>query len=159
MASSKTLILGLGNDILSDDRIGLLLVNDLAEINIGPDIRFATASSGGLEIMELIKDYDRVIIVDAVRFRDGKPGNFYHFIPSDLRETSNLSNLHDINFFNALQLGKILELNLPDDIHIIGVEIIEDMEFGDSLTPILEKKYPEIFAGVSAVIKKILEKI
>ena len=61
MQSDKTLILGLGNDILSDDRIGPELVNDLSEILDNPGIKFETASSGGLELMETIKDFKKVI--------------------------------------------------------------------------------------------------
>jgi len=152
----KILILGLGNEILSDDGIGPRLVKDLAKKNEGKDIEFETSCCGGLEIMEYIRDYERAIIIDAILTKNGKPGNLYYFTPSDFSETSNLSNLHDVNFITALHLGNILELNLPSDLHIIAVEIIEDREFNEKLTPFLEKRYPEILAELSALIKRII---
>ena len=152
----KILILGLGNGVLSDDGIGPRLVKDLAKKNEGKDIEFETSCCGGLEIMEYIRDYERAIIIDAILTKNGKPGNLYYFTPSDFSETSNLSNLHDVNFLTALHLGNILELNLPSDLHIIAVEIIEDREFNEKLTPFLEKRYPEILAELSALIKRII---
>jgi hydrogenase maturation protease len=156
MSFKKILILGLGNEILSDDGIGPRLVKDLAEKNNEENIEFITSCCGGLEIMEYIRGYPRVIFIDAIRTLDGKPGNIFHFVPSDFRETSNLSNLHDVNFITALHMGEILELDLPSDLHIIAVEIIEDREFSESLTPTLERIYPEILEKVESWIRQII---
>ena len=156
MNEKKTLILGLGNDILSDDGMGPRLVRDLAQIFTCPDIIFDTASCGGLEIMEYIKGYNKVIFIDAIRTRNGKPGDVYYFIPSDFQETSHLSNLHDIYFLTALKLGNILELDLPVDLHIIAIEIIEDMEFNEEFTPLIRESYPGILERVSDLVKQIL---
>jgi len=153
----KILILGMGNDILMDDGIGPRLVRDLSEMNINSKIRFNVACCGGLEMMEYIKGYDKVIFIDAIRTRDGKPGDVYSFIPSDFRETSHLSNLHDIYFLTALELGNKLELDLPVDLHIIAVEILEDMEFSEDLTLPLKKEYPRILKKVLSLVKKIIK--
>jgi len=107
--------------------------------------------------MEYIKGYDKVIFIDAIRTQNGKPGDVYCFIPSDFRETSHLSNLHDIYFLTALKLGKKLELNLPDDLHIIAVEILEDKEFSEKLTLPLRKEYSRIFKKVLSYSKKIID--
>jgi len=121
-----------------------------------PGVSFKTACCGGLEIMEYIRDYERAVIIDSIHTRNGKPGNVSFFSASDFRETSNLSNLHDVNFITALHLGDILELNLPSDLNIIAVEITEDREFSEKLTPILEIRYPEILEEVSSLIKRII---
>ena len=156
MTDNKTLILGLGNDILTDDGIGPRLVRDLSQIFNGQDIFFNTASCGGLEIMGYIRGYRKVIFIDAIRTMNGKPGNVYHFIPSDFTETSHLSNVHDISFITALKMGKILELDLPSDLHIIAVEIVEDMEFSEDFTPSVKESYPGILEKVTALIKQNL---
>lgn len=158
MALNKkdTLILGLGNDILTDDGIGPRLVKDLCGIVKADNIVFNIASCGGLEILELIKGYRKVIFIDAIRTSGGKPGDVCYFLPSDFRETSNISNLHDINFLTALKMGDILELDLPTDLHIIGIEIIEDMEFSDELSPPLREKYPGILEKVETLILNCL---
>jgi len=156
VTNKKTLILGLGNDILTDDGIGPRLVHDLAQMIDDPNVQFDTACCGGLEIVEYIKGYEKVVFIDAIRTRDGKPGDMYYFIPSDFRETMHLSNLHDVNFLIALNLGNTLDMNLPSDLHIIAIEIIEDMEFSEEFTMPLKEKYPEILEKVSVLLRGIL---
>lgn len=156
MADKKTLILGLGNEILSDDGIGPKLITDLSRMIVDPDLHFKVTTCGGLEIMESIPDFERVIFIDAIRTRNGNPGDVYYFIPSDFRETGNLSSIHDVNFLTALKLGNILEMNLPSDLHIIAVEIIEDLVFSEQLTPVLNEKYPRVLEEVQGIVKRII---
>jgi hydrogenase maturation protease len=155
VANKKTLILGLGNNILTDDGIGPRLVRDLSKMIVGPDIHYNTAFCGGLEIIEYIKDYEQVIFIDAIHTPKGKPGDVYYFIPSDFRETSHLSSLHDVSFLTALKLGGSLNLDLPTDLHIIAIEIIEDLEFSEEFTTPLKKRYPGILGEVFILIKRI----
>ena len=156
MTDKRTLILGVGNDILTDDGIGSRLVTDLVKLINIPDVHFNTACCGGLEIVEYIKDFNRVIILDAIRTQGGSPGAVYYFIPSDFRETSHLSNMHDVSFLTALELYDTLNLRLPDEIHIIAVEIAEDMKFSEEFTLQLEERYPEILEKVLDIIKQII---
>ena len=156
MTKKNTLILGLGNDILTDDGIGPRITHDLAQMINDPDVQFDIACCGGLEIMEHIKGYKKVVFIDAIRTIDGKPGDVYYFNPSDFRETSNLSNLHDVSFLTALKLGNTLNLGLPAVLHIIAVEIIEDMEFSEEFTLPLKEKYPGILEEVCTAVKRII---
>lgn len=155
MTGKKTLILGLGNDILTDDGIGPRIVRDLSRITDNPDVHFDIACCGGLEIMEYIKDFDRVIFIDAIRTKGGKPGDVHYFVPSDFRETSHLSSIHDVYFLTALKLGDTLDMNLPADLHIIGVEIVEDMEFSEDFTIPLTEKYPLVLQEVKNFVQQL----
>jgi len=150
----KTLILGIGNDILTDDGIGIRLIEDLRTMNYPKDITFLTITLGGLETLEIIKDYQKVIFLDAIMTENGIPGSVYCYSVNDFKETLHLSNLHDINFLTALELGKKLGIPIPDDIKIIAVEVIEDRVFGKELTPLLQQKYPEILGTVKQIIGK-----
>ncbi len=156
MSEKKILILGIGNDILTDDGIGPRITRDLSKIFTRPDIIFNYASCGGLEIMEYIKGYRKVIFIDAIRSDNGKPGEVYHFIPSDFRETSNISNLHDINFLTALKMGELLDIDLPSDLHVIAVEIISDLEFSEELSAELKEAYPVILEKAKTIVKECL---
>ena len=111
---------------------------------------------GGLEILELIRDYHTVIILDAIKTKEGLPGDVYYFNPADFHETMHLSNLHDVNFITALELAKQIKLSIPENIHIIAIEILEDLEFGRALSPELEEKYPEILGHVHSYLNSML---
>jgi hydrogenase maturation protease len=154
----KTLILGIGNNILTDDGIGFRLIGDLRKMISEPDVYYETACCGGLELVEYIKDFKQVVFIDAIRTKEGKPGDVFYFVPSDFRETMHLSSLHDVSFLTALKLGQTLNLDLPNDLHIIAIEIIEDMEFSEEFTPLIKEKYPQILEKVLKTVKQIIVK-
>jgi len=57
MTNKKTLILGIGNNILTDDGIGSRLVSDITNLGCESKIYIMIlACCGGLEIVEYIKD-------------------------------------------------------------------------------------------------------
>jgi hydrogenase maturation protease len=142
------LILGIGNDILKDDGIGPKVVSDLRKETFASGITFDTCCLGGLEVLERIREHDAVFIIDAMKTKEGIPGDINFFRPSDFQETLHLSNLHDVNFLTALEMAKRLDMETPRFIEIIAIEIIEDMEFGQTLSPELERKYPQIYQEI-----------
>jgi len=155
--NKRILILGLGNDILTDDGIGIKLCREMQKYFSPDKTDFETASLGGLEILEFIKDYETVIFIDAIKTHDGVPGAVYYFQPSDFRETSNLSNLHDVSFLTALEIGKKLKMKIPGSMHIIALEIVEDLTFSEEFTPEVQEKYPEIIVQVRDLIQRIIK--
>ena len=156
MASHK-LIIGVGNDILSDDAIGPKLVKNLEENYPGNGWHFLTAALGGMEIVELLNGYSQAIIIDAIRTKNGVPGTVYHLIPEDFKETLHLSSFHDMNFLVALEFAKKMDLMLPRKINIIAIEIVEDLLFSNNLSPILSKKYDQIYLEVSNLVTRLLK--
>jgi hydrogenase maturation protease len=156
--NNKILILGMGNDILTDDGIGIKITKVLEKEFSYPNIIYDTLSLGGLEIIEYIKDFTTVIIIDAIKTMNGIPGTVYQFVPEDFKETLHLSNIHDISFLTSLQLAKDLEIETPKNVHIIAIEILEDMVFSDDFTPQIQEKYPEILIEVTEIFKDIISK-
>jgi len=151
----KILVFGVGNEILTDDGIGPKLVKRMQKEFCSELIDFDTAFLGGMDLLEYIQGYESVIFIDAIRTRNGIPGDVYFLKSSDFQETLHLSNIHDISFLTALKFGKKLGLKIPEEVHIIAVEIVEDLIFSNELSPKLEKRYNEIYKIVSTFIFKI----
>ncbi len=154
MEKEKILVMGIGNDILTDDGIGPKLIGDLVKMGLPAEVSFKTVAVGGLELLEDISGYTRIFMIDAIKTAGGRPGNVYFLSPDDFRASMHISNLHDISFITALELGKKLNYELPSEILIIAVEISEDLEFSETLSPALQKQYPGI---LSKVYKFLLE--
>ena len=151
-----TLILGLGNEILTDDGIGPKLVKDLGKASGLPDITFRTASLGGMEIIDLIRDHEHVIIIDAIRTKEGVPGTVYRLTPAHFRETLHVSNFHDISFLPALDLAEKMGIPVPEKVDIIAVEIIEDLTFSSEFSPEIAGKYDRIYFEVLKIVKELI---
>lgn len=156
----KTLLLGLGNPILSDDAIGVRLAADLGRaLSARPELDvIEECSIGGLDLLEVLAGYDRVIALDAVKTRDGVPGAWYRFGLDDLRHTLHLTNVHDVNLATAIELGHKLGMNLPDaaDIEILGVEVDDVETFSERMTPALERAYPALAEAILAEVEAIV---
>ncbi len=153
---NRTLILGIGNEILTDDGIGPRLVKELEKARNFPDAAYRAASLGGMEIIDLIRDYAHVIIIDAIRTKGGLPGTVYHLTPEHFRETLHVSNFHDISFLPALELAKKMGIPVPRRIDIIAIEIVEDLTFSNEFSPPIAQKYPEIKKAVSAIVENLI---
>lgn len=153
---NNTLILGIGNDILTDDGIGPKLVRKLNETIHAGGVDFLTASTGGMEVIEMIRDYEHLIIIDAIKTADGIPGAVYYLTPSSFRETMHISSFHDISFLTALELAEKISIPIPSKIHIIAIEIIEDLEFSDEFSPLIAQKFDRIFQEVLETVQKLI---
>jgi hydrogenase maturation protease len=151
----STLILGIGNEILKDDGIGPKIVSRLAGEYPASNFDYQTASLGGLELVELIRGYQRVILIDAINTGQSQVGEVSFFTPKDFKETLHLSNLHDISFLQALELGKHINIPIPEDILIIAIEIREDKVFGEEFTTELQQRYEQIYQSIKEYIKNL----
>lgn len=151
------LILGVGNDILMDDGIGPVITKQLYKEFPDSGIVFDTINLGGLEIFEFIKEYSQVIIIDAIKTRDGVPGDVYYLTPSDFKETCHLSSFHDISFLTALKLGDKIGYDMPE-VGIIAIEIVEDLTFGTEFSPPVSKRYPSVYNEIKEFLIPVLER-
>jgi hydrogenase maturation protease len=144
----KTIVLGMGNPILCDDAVGIRLARDFrAKAKEIPHVDYVVdCSVGGLNLLDVVAGYDRLIVFDSIRGGGGPPGSWYVMTGESFRETMNLTNVHDANFTTALELGRQMGTHLPrpEDVHIFAVEIADNLTFSESLTPELEAAYPLI---------------
>jgi len=157
----RTLVVGMGNPILSDDAIGITLAQRLsAKLAKYPHVEvIEECCVGGLNLMDLMTGYDRLIALDSIKTIDGIPGTWYAFDGTALRETMNLRNVHDANFATSLALGRQMGTHLPSDeeCHIFAVEIADNMTFSEELTPELRDAFPRLVAEIEAHVLAILE--
>ena len=150
----KTLVLGLGNPILSDDSIGCRVALAVREKIKRPEIDIIEASIAGLDFLDLLADYDTAIIIDAIQTKEGSPGQIYRFEPDMFVNTCDSNTPHGVNFATAIKLGEQLGLPLPQRITIFAVEVKDIVSFSEMCTPEVAAAIP---ACVSMVVQEISE--
>jgi len=140
--NTGTLILGIGNPILRDDRVGHLLVQELGRYISSPEIELKETSLAGLDLAELLSGFDSAIIIDAIQ-TDGTPGEIYCLHPDDFQiEKSGRYNQHSTGLLQALELGRALGWPMPEKVTIVAVEAGDVCSFGDELTPAVARAVP-----------------
>ncbi len=148
----KTLVLGLGNPILSDDGVGIRVVQELESNLDHEDVTVMEASIVGLDFLDLLAPYDRAIIIDAIQTREGKVGQVYRLEPEAFVATQHASSPHDVNFATALELGKRLGLPLPQQITIFAIEVQDVTTFSERCTP-------EVMAAIPKCARMIIQEL
>lgn len=151
----RVLILGLGNDILTDDSIGLRVL-DAMQSRFPGAFEFSKCGLGGLDTLEMIKGFGRVVMIDAIKTLTVPAGTVIFLAPEDFKHTLHISNFHDIDILNAMEIGRKLGMQIPDRFDIIAIEIVEDREFGECLSPELEAALPRICMEIEIWIRKNL---
>jgi hydrogenase maturation protease len=164
-AVMRTLVLGMGNPILCDDAVGIRLARDFrtrleTELHRPPDTDIVEdCSVGGLNLLDLVMGYERLIVFDSIRTPKAQPGSWTSMTGATFRETMNLTNIHDANFTTALELGRQMGACIPnpEDVHIFAVEILDNTTFSETMTPELESAYadfsPEIIDRALALLR------
>ena len=149
----KTLILGMGNPILTDDGVGIRVVREIeAKIDEGA-ATVLDASVSGLGLLDLLAGYDKAIIVDAIHTGgEAEPGEIMVLSPDSFEASRRLSCIHDVDFATALDLGKKLGIHLPQEIVIYAIEASDTTTFSEELTPEVEQAIP-------ACVEMVLEEL
>jgi hydrogenase maturation protease len=152
----KTLILGLGNPILTDDGVGVLVAEQVrSRLPEDTSVDITEVSVGGLTLMEAMIGYDRVILIDAFQPQDRKPGLVHKMTLDDLKSispTQHSASPHDANLVTALETGQRMGLPLPKDITIYAIEVENVSEFSDQPTPSVAAVIPEVTEAVLAEV-------
>jgi hydrogenase maturation protease len=141
----RTLVLGIGNPILSDDGVGVRVVESLKNEFSDPNVDFRCESISGLDLVEIVRGYDRLIIVDAIQTGKEKVGEVMKLTAKDLSQlgTIHFSTLHDIDMLTALRLGKEIGAKMPERVIIYAIEVEDIVDFCEELTPEVKKAVPE----------------
>ena len=100
---ARTLVIGLGNPILTDDGVGIQTARAVrAALPPEADVDVREVSVGGLALMEAMIGYDRVILIDALMTPGSEPGTIRRLSLDELGHTLNTASSHDVNLPTAL---------------------------------------------------------
>lgn len=138
----RTLVLGLGNPLLSDDGVGLRVASELKGKFDDQEVTVIEANTSGLNLIDLLVDYDRAIIIDAIQTAGGKAGQIYRLDPYSFNTTNHAASSHDVNLVTALRLGCRLGLTMPQQIVIFAIEAADLSTFSEECTPQVKRAIP-----------------
>ncbi len=144
--SPRLLVLGLGNELLRDDAIGLRLAEAVREhLSRHPNVTVVESPEMGLGLLDLVADFDEVIVVDAVQTGHAAPGHVHEIDAADVPLLTGGSP-HCLGIAEMLALARELHLPLPQHIRIFAVEVSDPFTLSHQLTPELDAALPQLTA-------------
>ena len=149
----KTIVLGVGNPILQDDGVGIHVINELREHLKDTRVILDIAYTGGMNLLDMIRGFDKVILVDAVKQEGNKTGEVKRFSLTEAPAVHSC-NPHDVSLSEALLLAKHLgEEHLPQEIVVIGIVVNNTVDFGEHLSTEVASAVPTAVALVLTELK------
>ncbi|GAW93260.1 hydrogenase maturation protease [Calderihabitans maritimus] len=146
-------VVGCGNLLASDDGVGIHVVRELLSRRLPPAVKVIEAGVPGLRLLDLIRDTQRAIIVDAVVAGE-RPGTVLRFNGSQLPRHARIGcSLHGMDLLYTLNLGWRLEPErMPKEIIIIGIQVERQAPWRTELSPSVAAAVPKAVEAVMAEI-------
>lgn len=153
--NSKTIILFLGNPIFSDDKVGLLIGEELKSKLESLGFKVEVLERTGFNIIDYIEGFDTAIIVDSIKTGRYRPGEVVVFKVEDFKPTAPTTP-HYSGIPEAIELMKALGLKCPIRTYVIAVEVEDPYTISENLTPPLEKVLERVKMRVYEEILRLL---
>lgn len=150
----KTLILGLGSIIRRDDGVGNRIAQVLQKKVRDSEVSIIETDSVGFGLLDNLVGCDKVIVVDAMKSPEGKPGQIHRLGLPDIANPNHVRDTHLIGIDGIIELGNHLGMAMPKEVVIYGIEVEDILTFGEGLTPKVEKAVPE---AVKLVLRELDE--
>ena len=139
-------VLGLGNDILGDDALGIRVAREV-EARFGHEVEVVASSQSGFHVMDDLLGVSRLLVVDSIQTGSTKPGTVYVLDENSIRPTQGVSS-HSLGIFEVLEVARRLSLPVPAECVILAVEAADCTTVGGGMHPDVEAAIPLVVEWV-----------
>ena len=145
-SESSVRLLGLGNDILADDALGIRVARQ-AEARFGGQVDVVSSSQAGFHVMDQLLGVSRLVVVDCIQTGAAKPGTVYVLDEHAVRPAPGVSS-HSLGIFEVLAVARRLGLPAPAECVIVAVEAADCTTVGGSMHPDVEAAIPAVMEWI-----------
>lgn len=126
VAATHTLLVGIGNTLLTDDGVGVHVIRELDALRqageIGRAIRLRDGGTIGLALLSEFKDLDALIVIDAMELGAG-PGTVRVFQAADmdLQLRGRKGTAHEVALADLMAAAQLIGC-MPERRALVGVQ-------------------------------------
>jgi hydrogenase maturation protease len=145
----KIAIVGLGNELMTDDGLGVHAVRRLQKETLPANVRVVEVGTAALHYQDLFEQSDIVIAVDAVAA--GEPAGHIVCFDGDQADLGSTCSLHDLGAVGVLRL---IDPERRPILFIVGAEP-ETVDYGTELTPTLQRTVPRLVQILKEMVRTL----
>ena len=149
---SKTLVLGIGNTLLSDEGIGVHIIHYLQQHNPSDDlVTFLDGGTLSFTLAADIESADNLIVVDAAQL-NAPAGTIRVFEGSEMDHHLGTAkrSVHEVGLLDLLDIARLTD-TLPGKRALVGIQP-DAIDWGENPTP-------QVAASIEPAIREILKLI
>lgn len=150
---SDTLVLGIGNVYLSDEAIGVRVIEALEErFNLPPEVEVMEGGTCGYEMAGGIANKKHLIVVDAVSSQGNPPGTIIVLKDDEVPTVfARRISPHQIGLTDVLSTLKLTD-DSPERITLIGV-VPEDLSYTMNMSETMHKVFDAVLERTVSVLR------
>ncbi len=149
----KTLVLGVGNILLSDEGVGVHLIRLLRErYDFPPEVEILDGGTLGLDLLPYVEAANRLLIVDAVQM-DALPGTVVRLEGEEVPAVLSLKySPHQVGLSDLLAAARLLGRS-PPEVVLWGIQPAS-LEVGLELSPTVAAQAETLLRNVLAELQR-----
>ncbi|HVM49794.1 MAG TPA: hydrogenase maturation protease [Candidatus Acidoferrum sp.] len=157
-AAPRVLVLGLGNDVLTDDAVGLQVARELRSRLAGlTSVQVEETTEMGLALLDYLAGHEAAVLVDSIQTGKCPPGFVHELDARSLKQLTGRTP-HFLGVGEALALGRKLEMPMPSQVRIFAIEVEDPFTLGTQLTPALQGALPAIVRQVEDAVTALVKR-
>ncbi len=136
---SGTLVIGIGNNLLTDDGAGIHVINRLSQRNLPEDVELLDGGTLGFTLLENIETAARLIVVDAAQLH-AEPGTVQVLRNAEMDDYlggSTRSSVHEVNLLDMMVAARFRG-RLPDEYALVGIQPAK-VDWGSNPTEVVDQ--------------------
>ena len=150
----KLLVLFLGNPILGDDKIGLVLGEMLKPLLESEGHEIEILEKAGFSLIDYLENRRDAVIVDSIKTGKHEVGEIVTVKPEDFQQYAPFTS-HYVGIPEAVKMMRQLDLNPPEHIHILGIEVEDPYTISEEMSQKLTERLDELSEGIHKNISSI----
>ena len=143
------LVLGLGNEMLKDDAVGIRVAEKLQQ-TFPEEVEVRWTSEFGLALLDELMGRDRVLLIDSY-IAQGAP----EFREYDLDGVGqvNAPCLHFVGIGEIRETMRALELGFPREVRILAIPVEDPTTFSSEMSPQVATRVPGAAEHASRIVR------
>ena len=155
MQEQQVLVLGIGNTLLSDEGVGIHVINQLQQSNhLHPSVTLMDGGTLSFTLANPIESCDQLIVIDASEIK-AQPGAVRVFENEEMDHfitTGNKKSVHEVGLVDVMSIA-MLSGNLPAKRALIGIQP-DSLDWGEVPTAAVQQAIPLACEQVEALLQR-----
>ncbi len=154
MAEPRIIVFGAGSRIMSDEGVGIAVLERLARADLSDAVTLRETGTDGYSLLCDLEEADVAIIVDCAKM-GRQPGTVVVFDPQEVQDVdaARRISLHSVSLLRLVRVAR--QLGYRGAIRIVGIEP-QSIQPGEALSEAVARAVPVAVAKVKEEIERAL---
>ncbi len=139
-------IIGVGNDLLGDDSVGLLVAEKLKNMKC-EGVVVKKLIGHPMRVLEECLGFEKAVIIDSIRVSGLKEGEVLRLELPKMEVEGSIFSPHSIDIVSAYKiLKRIIPEQVPKELVVYGINVSQHVSFGNKISDSIRKLVDEVVA-------------